>query len=75
MRLQRRDAFDAAQQQIHHAREQRNEQQRPDVDDLPGGDLVLNDGIELVTVAGRMEKQQPRPGNRDGDHQRNLRAA
>ena len=34
---QRRDAFDATQQQIHHARTQRNEQQRPDVDDQPGG--------------------------------------
>ena len=72
---QRGDASDAAQQQIHHAPKQRNEQQRPDVNDHPGRELVLDDGIELVTVAGRMEKQQHRPGNRDGDHQRNLRAA
>ena len=72
---QRRYAFDATQQQIHHARKQRNKHQRPDVDDQPGGDLVPNDGIKLVTVAGRMEQQQHRPGNRNGDHQPNLRAA
>jgi hypothetical protein len=53
---QRREAFDATQQQIHHAREQRNEPQGPDVDDQPGGDLVPDDGIELVTLAGRMER-------------------
>ena len=67
--------FGATQQQVHDAGEQRNEHQRPDVDDQRGTDLVPNDGIELVTLAGRMEHKQHRPGNRDGAHHRNLRAA
>jgi hypothetical protein len=35
---QRRDALDATQQQLHHAREERSKHQRPDVHDQPGGD-------------------------------------
>ena len=70
-----RDAPDAAEQHVHHRCHEGDEHQGRHVHAHPRGHVVGHDGVEVLALAGRVEEEEHRPGQRDANQEGDFCAA